>query len=95
MGLEIRLTHKHGGLMPKDFTDCVKSGGRVVTKNLKNNKYIHICYDKNGNSHSGEVKTKQKRKKKGENKTKIEKSKALLKSLKELQEYYNKHYHTD
>lgn len=45
--------------MPKAFTDCVKNGGRVRTKNLGNGKYIHICF-KNGKSYSGEVKKKQK-----------------------------------
>ncbi len=48
--------------MPKSFEDCVKNGGKVVTKKLKNNRYMHICYDKNGNSYSGEVKTKKKEK---------------------------------
>lgn len=48
-------------MMPKSFEDCVKSGGKVVTKKLKNNRYIHICYDKNGNSYSGEVKTKKRK----------------------------------
>ena len=77
-----------GGCMPAGFTNCVKNGGRIVTKKLKGNKYIHICYDKNGNSFSGEVKTK-----KDSGQTQIEKSKALLKSLEELQDYYNKNYH--
>ena len=45
--------------MPADFEKWIKDGGRVVTKSLKGKKYIHICYDKNGKSHSGEVKTKK------------------------------------
>lgn len=45
--------------MPADFDKCVSDGGRVVTKSLKDNKYIHICYDKEGNPHSGELKTKE------------------------------------
>lgn len=48
--------------MPADFDKCVKDGGKVITKELPKNKYIHICYDKDGNSHSGEVLTKQKKK---------------------------------
>jgi len=48
--------------MPKAFDDCVKSGGRVRTKKLKNGKYIHICF-KGGKSYAGEVKTKLKNKK--------------------------------
>ncbi len=46
--------------MPKDFDDCVKEGGRVRTKKLKNGKYIHICF-KDGESYAGEVhETKEK-----------------------------------
>ena len=74
--------------MPKDFEDCVKNGGKVRTKKLKNNKYIHICYDKNGNSYSGEVMTKKKdnKKDKAERQRKqIEDSKKLAASLAELQ----------
>jgi len=41
--------------MPKDFQKCVESGGRVITKKLKDNKYMHICY-LNGKSYAGEVK---------------------------------------
>jgi putative hemolysin len=43
--------------MPKDFDNCVKQGGRIRTKKLKGNKYIHICY-LNGKSYAGEVKKK-------------------------------------
>lgn len=46
--------------MPKSFTKCVKEGGRVRTKNIKNDKYIRICFDKKtGKSHAGEVKHKK------------------------------------
>ena len=44
--------------MPKPFEDCLKNGGKVRTKDLPNNKYIHICF-KGGKSYAGEVKTKQ------------------------------------
>ena len=44
--------------MPKEFTRCVNRGGRVRTKSLKDDKYIHICFDKKG-SHAGEVKKKK------------------------------------
>ena len=46
--------------MPKAFTDCVKNGGKVITKKLPKGKYMYICYDKKGKSHPGEVHTKQK-----------------------------------
>ena len=46
--------------MPADFDKWVSDGGKVVTKSLKDDKYIKICYDKDGTSHSGEVKTKKK-----------------------------------
>ena len=44
--------------MPKAFTACVASGGRVRTikpKGAKSSTYIHVCY-KGGKSYSGEVK---------------------------------------
>uniref|UniRef100_A0A6M3ISA7 Uncharacterized protein n=1 Tax=viral metagenome TaxID=1070528 RepID=A0A6M3ISA7_9ZZZZ len=44
--------------MPEDFLKCVKNGGRVRTITLKNDKYMRVCYDKDG-SHAGEVKTKE------------------------------------
>jgi len=48
--------------MPADFEKCVKEGGKVRTIPIKGHKdeYLHICYDKNGKSHAGEVKTKKK-----------------------------------
>lgn len=48
--------------MPKAFLDCVKNGGRVITKKINKDKYIHICYDKNNKAHRGEVKEKRKKK---------------------------------
>ena len=45
--------------MPKDFDACVKAGGRVRTKQLSDGRYIHICWDKAGKSHAGEVKEKK------------------------------------
>lgn len=42
--------------MPADFEKCVADGGRVRTIKVGKNKYMYICYDKEGNSHSGEVK---------------------------------------
>ena len=47
--------------MPADFDICVAEGGRVRTKKVGKNKYIHICWDKAGKSHAGEVKTKEKK----------------------------------
>ena len=49
--------------MPADFDKCVKEGGRVRTVDVKGqpDKYLHVCYDKAGKSHSGEVKTKIKK----------------------------------
>ncbi|KKU88269.1 MAG: hypothetical protein UY18_C0017G0003 [Microgenomates group bacterium GW2011_GWF2_47_9] len=48
--------------MPADFDKCVADGGKVRTKPLSGGKYMHICYDKEGKSHAGEVKTKEMRK---------------------------------
>lgn len=44
--------------MPKDFTDCIKEGGRVRTKELSEDRYMHICF-KDGKSYAGEVKEKK------------------------------------
>ncbi len=45
--------------MPAGFTKCVDEGGRVRTIKLKGGKYLHVCYDKKGKGHSGEVKKKK------------------------------------
>lgn len=45
--------------MPKDFNDCVKNGGKVMTVSVGKGKYRHICKDSKG-SHAGHVKTKKK-----------------------------------
>jgi len=42
--------------MPAGFEKCVSEGGRVRTKKIDSKHYIHICWDKSGKSHSGEVK---------------------------------------
>ncbi len=44
--------------MPQDFDKCVADGGKVITKNVNRTQYIHICYDKSGTAHHGEVKTR-------------------------------------
>ena len=45
--------------MPEDFLKCVREGGKVVTKKIDDKRYIHICYDKKGKAHAGEVKYKK------------------------------------
>lgn len=45
--------------MPEAFEKCVREGGNIITKKLPDNKYMHICYDKNGKSYPGEIKTKK------------------------------------
>ncbi len=42
--------------MPKEFENCVKRGGKVRRKSLKDGRYINICYI-NGKSYAGEVHT--------------------------------------
>jgi len=42
--------------MPADFNKCVKEGGRVRTKKVGQDKYLHICF-KDGKSYAGDVKT--------------------------------------
>jgi len=46
--------------MPENFLRCVKNGGKVRTIAIKKGKYMHVCYDKQGRSFHGEVKTKKK-----------------------------------
>jgi hypothetical protein len=41
--------------MPAAFMKCVRSGGRVRTRKLKDGKYIKLCF-RNGKSYAGEVK---------------------------------------
>lgn len=43
-------------IMPADFERCVAEGGRVRTVKPNPGTYIHVCYDKSGKSHTGEVK---------------------------------------
>jgi len=81
--------------MPKDFMDCVKNKGRVVTKGLKGNKYIKICYDKDGKSYTGEVKLKKKSNAVKDNKINKEKSyikraRAQAIDLLKLKEHFDK-----
>lgn len=42
--------------MPAAFSDCAAKGGRIRTVNPKRGSYLHVCYDKSGKSHAGEVK---------------------------------------
>ena len=58
--------------MPAAFLRCVKNGGRVRTKKLSGNRYMHICF-LNGKSYAGEVKTK---------KTNVIKKKKILRKYK-------------
>jgi len=81
--------------MPKDFEECVKTGGKLRTKKLKNDKYIHICYDKRGKAYSGEVMTKKKVQKKAKadkQKQQIDDSRKLAASLTDLQKHFKDHY---
>lgn len=50
--------------MPEPFLNCVSKKGKVVTKSLSGNRYVHICY-LNGKSYPSEVKTKVAKQKKG------------------------------
>lgn len=48
--------------MPAEFEWCRKNGGKIITKTLSDNRYMHICI-LDGKSYAGEVKAKKKRKK--------------------------------
>lgn len=45
--------------MPKEFTDCQKNGGKIVTKSLPGNKYVHGCKGKDGKMVWGEIKERK------------------------------------
>ena len=83
--------------IPKDFTNCVNSGGKVITKNLKGNRYVHICYDKKGNSYAGEIKKKKAKARKLSKKEKLQKkikeSRILAEKLIELKNHFDENYH--
>ncbi len=49
--------------MPKEFDDAVKAGGRVITKMMKDGKYMHLVMH-NGKWIAGEVKAKKGKKEK-------------------------------
>ena len=49
--------------MTKDFFECAKNGGKVVSKKTKDGRIIKICYDKEGNSHVKRKFNKNKKKK--------------------------------
>lgn len=46
--------------MPQSFEKCRAEGGNITTKKVNAGQYIHICWDKAGKSHEGEVKTYKK-----------------------------------
>lgn len=50
--------------MPEAFLKCVRNGGKVVTKKIGKDKYMHICYDEKGKAHPGEIKYKESSKEK-------------------------------
>ena len=78
--------------MPKEFMDCVKSKGRVVTRDIKGNKYVKICYDKDGKSYTGEIKLKKKIKanKKNKEMAYIKRAKVQVKDLLKLKAHFDK-----
>ncbi len=43
--------------MPQAFDNCVSGGGRVITKRVNAEEYMHLCYPRGGGkSVAGEVK---------------------------------------
>ena len=44
--------------MPEDFDKCRREGGKIRTKDVGHGQYIHICIEKAGKTHGGEVKTR-------------------------------------
>ena len=85
--------------MPKSFMDCVKNNKKIVTKKLNDNKYVLVCYDKNGKSYTSEIKTRKKKAAtnnenlviKNENLV-IKEAKIQVGSLLKLKKYFDKNY---
>lgn len=50
--------------MSQAFLKCVRDGGKVITKKIDKNKYMHICYNNEGRSFPGEIKYKESSKEK-------------------------------
>lgn len=73
--------------MAKDFYDCAKNGGKVVSKKTKDGRTIKLCYDKEGNSHL-KKNFKKKAWKKKSNKRKRNQA-ASVESLKQLANHFN------
>lgn len=44
--------------MPADFNACVADKGKVITKTLSGGRYMHLCKDRVGKWHQGEIKKK-------------------------------------
>ncbi len=44
--------------MPAEFDSCVKRGGRVRTKKVGRDKFMHICF-LDGKSFGGEIKVRK------------------------------------
>jgi len=49
--------------MSELFLNCVKKNGKVITKKIDKNKYMHICY-LNGKAYPGEILYKESSKEK-------------------------------
>lgn len=72
--------------MAKNFYECAKSGGKVVTRKAKDGKKIKVCYDDKGKGHVKPDKNKNKNKKFNNSKKPVE---ASLESLKKLADHFN------
>lgn len=70
--------------MAKNFYECAKSGGKVVTRKAKDGKKIKVCYDDKGVGHVKPDKPKHKR---FNNKRKP--VDASIESLQKLAEHFN------
>lgn len=46
-------------MSPQDFEMCMKNGGKVRTMKVGKDKYMHVCIDKMGKSHKGEMMEKK------------------------------------
>lgn len=79
----------------KNFTECAKNGGKIVTKRTKNGKVLKICYDKNGGSHARVIRRKKNYNKQIKQHNKVETQShtpASAEDLLKLKEHFDKMY---
>ena len=83
--------------MYKDYDEAIREVGKFKIKKIGNNKYVHICYDKNGKEYIGPVFTKKERHQKSKKVEKKKKNHAKYKTddkeLQKLKDFFDARRH--